>query len=155
MAKEILSDELWGALEPWLPEPPPRPRGGRCRLANRAVLTGILFVLKSGIPWEMLPQERGCGSGMTCRRRRRDWHAQGVWRRIHQKLLDCLGEADRIDWTRAAPDSATVPAPGGAKPPGRLRRIAANRARSAMCWSTGKGFRSPCPSRRLTSQMGR
>jgi transposase len=155
MAKEILSDELWGVLEPWLPAPPPRPKGGRCRIANRAVLTGILFVLKSGIPWEMLPPEMGCGSGMTCWRRLRDWQARGVWRRIHRKLLDCLGEADQIDWSRAALDSATVPAPGGAKKPGRIQRIAAKRARSALCWSTGKGFRWPSPSRRPTSRRGR
>jgi transposase len=155
MAKEILSDELWGALEPWLPEPPPRPRGGRCRIANRAVLTGILFVLKSGIPWEMLPRELGCGSGMTCWRRLRDWHAQGVWRRLHQELLDCLGEADQIDWTRASLDSATVPAPGGAKPPGPTRRTAAKRARSAILWSTGAASRWPSPSRGPTSRTRR
>ena len=155
MAKEILSDELWGVLEPLVPAPPPRPKGGRCRIPNRAALTGILFVLKSGIPWEMLPPEMGCGSGMTCWRRLRDWHAQGVWRRIHQELLDCLGEADHIDWTRAALDSATVPAPRGAHKPGRIRRIAAKRARSAMCWSTGRGFRWRSPSRGPTSRTGR
>ena len=76
-------------------------------------LTGILFVLKSGIPWEMLPQEMGCGSGMTCWRRLRDWQAAGVWQRLHHLLLNRLGEADRIDWERAALDSASVPAPGG------------------------------------------
>lgn len=155
MAKELLSDELWGVLEPLLPAPPPRPKGGRCRIANRAVLTGILFVLRSGIPWEMLPPEMGCGSGMTCWRRLRDWQAQGVWRRIHQQLLDCLGEADQIDWTRAALDSATVPAPGGATRPGRIRRIAANRARSAILWSTGKASRWLLPSRQPMSRTGR
>jgi len=155
MAKELLSDELWAVLDPWIPAPPPRPKGGRKRVPNRAALTGILFVLKSGIPWELLPPEMGCGSGMTCWRRLRDWHAQGVWHRIHQKVLDYLGEADRIDWTRAAIDAAIVPAPGGAKRRGPIRRTAANRARSAMLWSTGKGFHLPLSSRRRTSQMGR
>jgi transposase len=155
MAKEVLSDELWGVLGPLLPAPPPRPKGGRCRIANRAVLTGIPFVLKTGIPGEFLPPELGCGSGMTCWRRLRDWQARGVWRRIHQKLLNCLGEAEQIDWTRAALDSATVPAPGGAKRPGRIPRIAANRARSAMLWSPGGGFHLPSPSRGPTSRTAR
>lgn len=55
---------------------------GRPRVSNRAALTGILFVLKSGIPWEMLPQEMGCGSGVTCWRRLRDWHEAGVWKKL-------------------------------------------------------------------------
>lgn len=66
MAKPLVSDELWSAMAPLLPPPRPKPKGGRPPLDNRAALSGILFVLKSGIPWEMLPQERGCGSGMTC-----------------------------------------------------------------------------------------
>ena len=89
MAKELLSEELWGVLEPLLPVPPPRPKGGHCRIATRAVLTGMLFVLQSGMPWERLPQEKGCGSGMTCWRRLRDWQGWGVWQRIHQRLLNC------------------------------------------------------------------
>jgi len=147
MAKEILSDELWGVLAPLLPEPPPRPRGGRRRLPNRAVLRGILFVLQTGLPWEWLPPELGCGSGMTCWRRLQEWQARGVWQKLHHRLLDCLGEADHIDWSRAAMDAATVAAPGGAKKPGRIRRIAANRARSAIWWSTAKAFPLPFSSR--------
>ena len=153
MAKEILPDELWGVLDPLFPSPPPRPKGGRQRIPNRATLTGILFVLRTGIPWEYLPQEMGCGSGMTCWRRLRDW--QGIWHKVHQVLLNALGDADQIDWSRAALDSASVPAPRGAKRPGRIRRIAANRARSVMFWSIGKGYRWPSSSRRPMSQTGR
>jgi len=151
MAKELLSDELWAVLEPLMPPPPPRPKGGRKRVPNRATLTGILFVLKSGIPWELLPLEMGCGSGMTCWRRLQEWQAQGVWRKVHQRLLDVLGEADLIDWSRAAIDASSVPAPGGAKRPVRIPQIAANRARSAILWSTGKGFHWLSPSRQLMS----
>ena len=121
MAKPLVSDELWAAIAPELPPEPANPKGGRPRVPDRACLTGILFVLRSGIPWELLPQEMGCGSGMTCWRRLRDWHAGGVWHRIHRKLLDKLGQADRIDWTRAALDSRLVPAKRGAPAPARTR----------------------------------
>ena len=63
---------------------------GRKPLDDRRVLTCILFVLQSGIPWEMLPQEMGCGSGMTCWRRVRAWQKAGVWRKLHHVLLDKL-----------------------------------------------------------------
>jgi transposase len=79
MAKELVSDELWELIEPLLPEEPPKPRGGTPRIDDRAALTGIIFVLKSGIPWEMLPQEMGCASGMSCWRRLKEWHEAGVW----------------------------------------------------------------------------
>jgi transposase len=76
------------------------------------VLAGILFVLRTGIPWEYLPQELGCGSGMTCWRRLRKWQQAGVWQRLHELLLAKL-KADLIDWSRAAIDSSHVRAFGG------------------------------------------
>src|SRR5215469_3831938 len=79
MAKPLLSDELWAVIEPILPKWTPSPKGGQPRLDDRKALTGILFVLKTGIPWEDLPQEMGCGCGMTCWRRLRDWQADGNW----------------------------------------------------------------------------
>jgi transposase len=115
MARELVTDELWEVVEPLLPEEAPKPNGGRPRVDDRAALTGIIFVLKSGIPWEMLPQEMGCGSGMTCWRRLKEWHEAGVWEKLHQKLLDRLGKADEIDWERASLDSSSVAAPGGPK----------------------------------------
>ena len=113
MAKPLVSDDLWAVVAPLLPPEPPKPQGGRPRVPDRACLTGILFVLKSGIPWEMLPQEMGCGSGMTCWRRLRDWHVHGVWDALHRVLLDRLGEAGQIDWSRASLDCASVPAKKG------------------------------------------
>ena len=113
--KPLVSDELWDVVEPLLPAPKPRRfrYPGRKPIENRKALTGILFVLKSGIPWEMLPQEMDCGSGMTCWRRLRDWHQAGVWQKLHEVFLARLHEADRIDWSRAAVDSASVRAVGG------------------------------------------
>jgi len=143
MSKELVSDELWEIIEPLLPEEPPKPKGGRPRVEDRAALTGIVFVLKSGIPWEMLRKEMGCGSGSTCWRRLRDWQEAGVWEELHRLLLDRLGEADRIDWERASLDSASVSAKRGAKRPARIRRIKANRARSATLFRTDGASRSP------------
>src|ERR671927_975218 len=130
MAKPLVSDALWETIAPLVPPEPPQPKGGRPRVPDRAALSGIIFVLKSGIPWDMLPQEMGCGSGVTCWRRLRAWQEAGVWERLHRALLDRLGAADKIDWSRASVDSASVPAKRGAKTPGRIQRIAANRAAS-------------------------
>lgn len=114
MAKVLVSDELWALVKPLLPPPKRGPWGhrGRIRMDDRRVLTGILFVLKTGIPWEELPQEMGCGSGMTCWRRLDEWQKAGVWERLHHVLLDRLREADKIDWSRAAVDSSHVRAVG-------------------------------------------
>ena len=112
MAKPLVPDELWTLIEPLLPPERPKPKGGRPPIPHRAALTGILFVLKSGVPWEMLPQEMGCGSGMTCWRRLRDWQAAGVWDRLHELLLAKLREADRIDWSRVVVDSSSIRAVG-------------------------------------------
>ena len=118
MAKPLVSDELWAIVEPHIPIRKRRTRNpGRKPVPDRATLAGILFVLMSGIPWEMLPQEMGCGCGMTCWRRLHDWQKAGVWRTIHRILLDHLRHADAIDFSRAAVDSSTVRAVGGATPP--------------------------------------
>ena len=131
MAKELVTDELWETIEPLLPPEPPKPQGGRPRIDDRAALTGIVFVLKSGIPWEMLPKEMGCGSGMSCWRRFKEWHEAGVWERLHRVLLERLGEAEQIDWERASLDSASIPAKRGVQRPERIRQIKQRRGRSA------------------------
>src|SRR5947207_12490240 len=137
MAKPLVTDELWARIAPLLPPVRPKPKGGRPPVPDRKALTGILFVLKTGIQWEDLPQEMGCGCGMTCWRRLRDWHLAGVWDELHAVLLDRLAEADQVDWSRASLDSASVPAPhapkGGRKSGrrwDRTRPTGASRARS-------------------------
>jgi transposase len=130
MAKPLLTDELWSRVEPFLPAPVPKPKGGRPPVSNRAALTGILFVLRTGIPWEYLPKELGAGCGMTCWRRLRDWQMAGVWKRVWHAFLDELGLADQIDWSAAIIDSCSVRALFGGRRRGRIPRIAEKTARN-------------------------
>ena len=118
MAKPLLPDELWVLIQPLIPPHRPQPEGGRPFLDDRKVLTGIIFILKTGSPWEDLPQEMGCGCGMTCWNRLRDWQAAGVWDQIHQILLDHLRSADRIDFERFIVDTSHVRAVGGGEETG-------------------------------------
>jgi transposase len=71
MSKELVTDELREIIEPLLPPEPPKPRGGRPRVEDRAVLADIIFVLKSGIPWEMLPKLSRPQTSTTLRSLRR------------------------------------------------------------------------------------
>lgn len=131
MAQPLVGDELWGLVGPLIPKVKRRHRyPGRKRIDDRKVLTGILFVLKTGIPWEHLPQEMGCGSGMTCWRRLRDWQQAGVWQALHEVLLARLNGAEEIDWSRAVVDSSYVRAVLGASKPAQARSTGAKPAPS-------------------------
>src|SRR4051812_18683969 len=117
MSQRLIDDALWRRIEPLLPKPP-RWRWkamGRPRIPDRAALTGILFVLRSGIPWQMLPKEMGCGSGSTCWRRLVRWQRAGVWRRLHAVLLAELRRQGQLDLAGAVVDSASVRALRGEK----------------------------------------
>lgn len=132
MATSMVSDELWQLIHLLLPPEPPKPKGGRPRVPDRAALEGILYVLKTGIGWEHLPHQLGYGSGMTCWRRLRDWHAAGVFTRLHHVLLDRMAQAHQLDWTRACVDSTSVPAARGGPKRARTPRIVAGLAASVM-----------------------
>lgn len=132
MAKQLVSDELWSVCEPVIPRLEKSPKGGRPPVGNREALTGILFVLFTGIPWEDLPLEMGCGCGMTCWRRLVAWQRAGVWDKLHRIMLQKLQQADRIDWSRAIVDSAALKAVLGGKKPARIPRIAASVAASTI-----------------------
>lgn len=128
----LLDDALWQRIAPLLPRAR-RGRGhraGRPRIPDRAVLTGILFVLRSGIPWRMLPREMGCGSGTTCWRRLVRWQRSGVWARLHAALLTELHRRGELDLTRAVVDSASLRALRGGKKLDRTQPIAARRGRN-------------------------
>jgi transposase len=115
MAKPLVSDALWQRIEPLLPPPKPRRARspGRRPLDYRKVLTGILFVLKTGINWEDLPAELGWGCGKTCKHYLKAWQEAGIWQQLHHILLQELQDADRIDWSRGAADSTKARALGG------------------------------------------
>jgi transposase len=87
-------------------------------LDSRTILTGILLVLKTGIAWDDLPAELGCGCGTTCRHSLRLWHQADVWLKLHAVLLAELHGADQIDWERALIDASFAQAPEGGEETG-------------------------------------
>src|SRR6266849_10472544 len=106
---ELVSDDLWKQIEPLLPPLPRRsPKGGRPPVQHREALAGIVFVLRTGIPWQALPTEMNCGSGSTCWRRFAAWTRLSVWSKLHALLLTTLGKAGTVNLERAVIDSASV-----------------------------------------------
>lgn len=114
MSKPLVDDELWAIILPILPKHPPHRAGGKPPVDDRVCLTGILFVLKTGIAWEDFPCEMGC-CGMTLLNRLRQWQRAGVWRRLHRIMLDRLRGAEEIDFSRVIVDSASIRAMHGGK----------------------------------------
>lgn len=131
MPFSLVPEVLWREIRPLLPPEAPKPKGGRPRVADRACLTGIAYVLRTGAAWNMIPGELGCGSGVTCWRRLRDWTKAGVWPEVHRRLLNVLGREGEIDLNFAVLDSASVRAVFGGSTRGRTPRIVRRRAASA------------------------
>jgi transposase len=145
MAKQLVSDELWAIVEPLLPATRPAGTRGHPSVSNRVALTGIIFVLKTGLPWEYFPQELGC-CGMTLWNRLHAWQRAGVWECLHHALLQHLVDAGQIDWRRASADASRIPAKGvkkGAPRPGRIRRTGAKRGPTTIWWSMARAPRWP------------
>ncbi|MFQ6268180.1 IS5 family transposase [Kutzneria viridogrisea] len=106
-------EPLWLLAQPLLPDAPQRHQGGgRRRLGDRAVLAAILYVLQTGCAWSALPASFGVSSP-TAHRRFAEWVEVDVFARLHQTLLDLLGSAGAIDWSRASVDSMHVRAVRG------------------------------------------
>ena len=130
MAKDLLDDELWGIIQPLLPAHPPRPKGGRPPADDRGCVSGIVFILRTGCQWQMLPTKTFQVSGSTCWRRFNAWSRDGVWPRVHQEVLNRLGKLGQVDRSTDVVDSASVRAifggPTPAPVPSTAARMAAN-----------------------------
>ena len=135
MARPLLDDDLWALVAPLIPQRRRRRghRHGREPIPDRAVLTGILYVLRSGVPWQMLPKEMGCGSGSTCWRRLVAWEHAGVWKKLHHRLLAELRRRGQLDQRWTVIDSASVRALRGGRKLDRTQPIAVRRARNITC----------------------
>jgi transposase len=152
MSKLLVTDDLWELVEPLLPKHPPRPKGGKPPVDDRVCLTGILFVLKTGIPWEDFPCEMGC-CGMTLWNRLNAWRKAGVWQRLHELLLAKLRAAGEIDFARVIVDSSSIRAMHGGKKRDRAPWTAENQAPSTTWSSTPAAFRSQRSSPAQTHTM--
>jgi transposase len=139
----LVPDALWSRIAPLLPAPPPKPKGGRPPVPDRAALNGILYVLRTGIQWKHLPTALGFGSGSTCWRRVLAWQRARVWERLHCLLLDELGEQGQLDWSRVVVDTRSVPAKKGAGSSARTPRTVGSRAASSISSSSGAASPSP------------
>jgi transposase len=134
MAKELLPDELWQEIEPLLPPPPPpSPKGGRPPVDNRKALAGIVFVSRTGIPWQALPTDVFGVSGSSCWRRFDEWTEAGIWPELHRRLLNRLGKAGGVNLDRVVVDSQSVRALRGARTPAPTPRTGRRRAASVTC----------------------
>ena len=141
--KPLVTDEFWAMVAPLLPRRRAQPKGGRPWVDDRATLNGILYVLRSGIPWCMLPTALGYGSGVTCWRRLRDWQRRGVWRTLHQVMLERLAAAHALEWTRASLDSRSLAAKKGEPPRARTRPTRGSPGASTTSSSSVKASHSP------------
>ena len=153
MATELLPDNLWNEVRPLLPPHPAHKKGGHPFVDDRACLRGIIFILRSGMAWQLLPKQLDCGSGSTCWRRFHDWTKAGVWPELHEKLLGHLGRLGEIDLSRAVIDSASVRAVFGGPTPDRIPRIGRKMAANGTSSPTRRASRCWCTRRQPTSAM--
>lgn len=106
-------DALWQLAEPLIPQAPARAQGGgRRRVDNRPVLAAIMYVVRTGCSWWALPSSFGV-SRPTAHRRFTEWAAAGFFASLHRAMLDVLGAAGEIDWSRCCVDSMSVRAVKG------------------------------------------
>lgn len=121
MSESLLSKHLWQRIGPLLPKQKQRrpvQYAGRKPTDARKVLTGILFALKTGVPWKLLPATSDFPSGHTCRRRLLEWDRSGVWRRLWQSILAELQAEGQLEWECGVVDSSSVRAGHGGEKTG-------------------------------------
>jgi len=147
---------LWEPLEPFLPPPPrpPRRNGGRPRVCPRAVLTRILFILRTGAQWNALDMLSG-PSRSTVHRYYQEWVAAGVFERIWARALEVYDTEAGIVWEWLVADGSLGKAPlqGEKTGPNPTDRAKSGVKRSILTEGRGVpvGWRSPGPTARTTS----
>ena len=93
-----LTDDQWKIIEPMFPRKKPREDGkGRPPTEYRAVLEGILWILRSGARWKDLPKE--FPPYQTCHRWCQIWVKAGVFRKTLKKLAEDLRDRGELDLT--------------------------------------------------------
>lgn len=111
--QRLVPDGLWELAEPLIPRQQVRRQGGRTRERDVwMAFAAMVFVLTSGSAWRHLPPVFAV-SPATAHRRFVAWTQAGLWRRLHQRVLDELGAGGQVDWSPAICDSASVQAKKG------------------------------------------
>ncbi len=120
-----LPDDIWAIFEPLLPAKV-WAGNGRPPATNRDCLHGLLYVLASGIAWEMLPW---CfPSYKTIQRRLKDWLRRDAFLAGWGRLAERYERLHGINWDQVLLDGSKKPSKKGARRRGLLRSIAASRA---------------------------
>ncbi len=108
-----IPDELWHEIKKVLPKEKPSKTVGRPIVKYRKVLDGILYVLRTGCQWKMLPSEYGSGS--TCHRRFQEWNGLDVFKKTWTRLLKTYDDLMGINWTWQYLDSISIKSPLGGR----------------------------------------
>ena len=140
-----LTDEQWTILQPFIPEPPRRDDGrGRPWKPARDVLNGILWILRTGAPWQDMPDRYP--PYQTCHRRFQRWKQEGVMDKILLSLAQDLKERGELDVRECFIDGTFVVAKKGAL---GWERPSGAKVRRSWQWQTALVFQSPSASRVL------
>jgi transposase len=119
-----ISDKLWNILSSTLPTEKPNKTIGRPVTPFRKVMDGILYVLRTGCQWKMLPKE--FGSGSTCHRRFQQWVQLDIFKKIWIILLKEYDNKKGIKWMWQSIDSISIKSPLGGRGPEAVLLIGAN-----------------------------
>jgi transposase len=125
-----IPDPLWSKLKLLIPPEAAKPKGGRPRVDDRAVLTGIIYRLRTGCQWRAIPRE--FASGPTCHRRFQEWERHGVFEQLFVCMLHYYDHCRGIRLQWSALDAVIVKAPKGGISQDRTQRIERSVAPSAM-----------------------
>lgn len=134
-------DEFWEKVKPLIPRDKRFRRGGRPPTDHRQIFNGILYVLRTGCQWKMMPREYGSGS--TAHEHFQKWVVRGIFGKIWTLCLKEYDELKDIDWRWQSVDSQSVSAPvKGGTVQGKTPRIGRNSAPSGTSMSTARVSRS-------------